>query len=336
MILAAYLQRLDPYAVGPYFGFLGVRWYGLSYVAGFCVAWLLIRAMGQRRITPLKPQRAGDFILAIAIGTVVGGRLGYCLFYRPDLFITFMDNPPFWGVLAINEGGMASHGGMIGIVMGCAYFAWKEKLPLLHLMDLTALTGTIGVFFGRVANFVNGELFGRACDANLPWAVKFPQEIVDWADPANSKHQVLASDAYRQIEMTVGSTDPHAIIDASRHSDTVAQMLRPLLTPRHPSQIYEALMEGLLMFVILAIVWYKPRKPGVVSGWFIVSYAIVRILGEHFRTPDAFIGFEALGLTRGQWLSMLMLVIGLTLLVIWSRRNAARLGGWGVEHPAES
>ncbi|QNN22750.1 prolipoprotein diacylglyceryl transferase [Planctomycetales bacterium ZRK34] len=329
MSLAVYMHDLNPFAIGPFgASSLGIRWYGLSYIAGFAVAWAIIRLMARRGLSPLKPERAGDFVLTVAIGTVIGGRLGYCLFYRPDLLIDFSSSPPFWGVFAINEGGMASHGGILGILTACLIFAHRDKLPRLHLMDLCALASTIGIFFGRCANFVNGELFGRPCDASLPWAVKFPQEIVLWTDPSHPKHEVWTGPIMQQIKLLAEAADPRSIIDAARQNPQVAELLRPLLTPRHPSQIYEALMEGALMFVILAIVWAKPRKPGIVAGWFLVAYAVVRIIGEQFRMPDAGIGFQALGLTRGQWLSVVMLGAGIICMVVWARRDVAKIGGW--------
>jgi len=327
--LAVYLHQLDPFAIGPFgdSGF-GIRWYGLSYIAGFAVAWAIIKWMARRQLSPIDPRRVGDFVVSVAIGTVVGGRLGYCIFYRPDLLIDFSGQMPFWGVLAINDGGMASHGGILGIVGGCLYFAWRDKLSRLHLLDLCALASTIGIFFGRIANFINGELFGRPCDPSLPWAVKFPQEIMLWTHPSHDKHETWLSPTMDTIRNTVGSDNPGAIITAVRNNPQVAEQIAPLLTARHPSQLYEALLEGALLFTVLMIVWARPRKPGVIGGWWMLVYSVVRIIGEQFRMPDAHIGFEALGMTRGQWLSLVMFIAGVICMTIWARRDVDKIGGW--------
>lgn len=333
--LAAILHRLDPYAIGPY-GWFGIRWYGLAYVAGFVAGYLLIRAAARRRLSPLEPSRVGDLVAAVVLGTILGGRLGYCVFYRPDLLIDFSGSFPFWGALAINEGGMASHGGMIGIVLSSLWFARAHGVPALHLLDLMAMVAPIGVFFGRLANFVNGELMGRECSADLPWAVKFPQEITIW-DPAQR-----ATPEFQAVARHVEALDlPPAsggcaaqegelgsILEAVRSDDTTARALEPLLTPRHPSQIYQALLEGVLLFVVLAWIWRAPRKPGIVGGWFLIVYASVRILAEQFREPDPHIGFQWLHLTRGQWLSSIMFAAGIVCLTLWSRRQVKPLGGW--------
>lgn len=152
-------------------GNFGLRWYGLSYMMGFICAFFIIGWLAKRQRAGLQPNMVGDFITYTAIGTLVGGRLGYCLFYAPDLFLKFKGDFPFWGVLAVNEGGMASHGGMIGIAIACILFSRKYAINMLYLFDLVTVGGPIGVFFGRIANFINGELVGRPSDPDFPLTV---------------------------------------------------------------------------------------------------------------------------------------------------------------------
>jgi len=331
--LAVYLHRIDPFAIEIANG-IGIRWYGLSYLAGFLAAYGMIRWAARRRVTPLPESAVGDFVLAVAIGTVVGGRLGYCLFYQPALFVTFTDSVPFWGMLAINQGGMASHGGIIGIVLACLWYARKQNLPALHLIDLAAATGPLGVVFGRLANFINGELYGRACEASSRWAVKFPQEMLVWsAERLNEPQVIEARRRAAELFNEQGLASPTKLIEAVRQNDQVASLIEPLLTPRYPSQLFQAGMEGLLVFVFLIALWYRPRKPGVITGAFLTGYAVMRIIGEQFRMPDHHLGYGWLGLTRGQWLSAAMLAVGLALWVYWSRRHAAPMGGWGTAPP---
>lgn len=397
LILSTIMHRIDPFAVQFWEGF-GIRWYGLSYVAGFVVSYLIIRALARRGRAALPVERVADFVVTVAVGIVVGGRLGYCLFYSRPLFIEFTGDFPYWGVLAMHRGGMASHGGIIGLILACMWFARRYQVSSLHLMDLTTLGGTIGVVFGRLANFVNGELVGRTCRDTLAWAVKFPQDILDWPlqlkellftklnggwsgdEPqrfAQFREHLLDLDPVMQLEpmgLAPGAWRPlvdrayadpdvyqhgqHAtdfVIEARKHvgqllemavattqslnstGDAVVAALAPLLPARHPSQIYQALMEGLLLCLILLLIWRAPRKPGVISGWFLVGYGLFRITGEQFRQPDYVLNqFEAMThVTRGQWLSGLMVIAGIGLLWYWSRRDVARIGGWGTSDPSQ-
>lgn len=353
LTLAAYLHRLDPFAI-QFTESFGLRWYGLSYLAGFIAAYLLIRHLARTGRSTLNAQAVVDLVFAVAIGTVVGGRLGYCVFYQPSLLVSFEPGFPFWGVLKLNQGGMASHGGVIGIVIACLLFARKHKVSSLHLLDLCAVSGGIGVFFGRIANFVNGELVGRRVDEAFPLAVKFPQDLpyVEFTDNAQ-----LAAFAERideigaaqlgftgeQFQAMATAAEPgqpftdavNRIITLTQQrtpaGDAMAAAIEPLLIPRHPSQVYQALGEGLLMFAILMLVWLRPRKPGVIGAWFLMSYAVLRIIGEQFRQPDAHIGYyDILGakITQGQWLSFVMLSAGAALLWYWARRPVPKLGGW--------
>ncbi len=314
----------------------GIRWYGLSYLAGFAVGWLLIRrvfAVTAQQLPgqALDPKRAADLVFAVAIGVVVGGRLGYVLFYRPDLLVSFTSHPPFWGALAMNEGGMASHGGMIGAAIGCWYFAWRNKQPLLRLGDACALATPLGLFFGRIANFINGELYGRQCAADFPLAVRFPQELYERPLPELQAIMHGAPAALR------GSADqPYAfvgvLVEKVQAGWPVArEYVEPLLTPRHPSQLYAAVLEGLVVFAVLAWLYRRPVKPGLVAGAFFMTYAVMRVVNEFFRMPDEHLRdaeFAAIGITRGQWLSVLLFVGGLAIAVIAMKRKAEPVGGW--------
>lgn len=330
-------------------GDFGVRWYGLSYMAGFICAYVLFQWLANRQKAGLTPEMIGDFVTYGAIGILVGGRLGYCLFYSPDLFIKFKSEIPFWGVLAVNEGGMASHGGMIGLALACFLFARKHGLNQNYLYDLVSIAGPVGIFFGRLANFTNGELVGRACDPSFPLAVKFPQDLFFWPSaeagrlpelaavveqlPGGSREKYLEMVGKIRIDGSARdfvNNTIYQIVDAIQSGNTaVKEAVAPLLTARHPSQLYAAAGEGVFLFLFLFILWYKPRKPGVIGSTFICLYAIVRIVDEQFRTPDAHIGYQLFDLTRGQWLSVGMLAVGLGLLVMYSRREGLKISGWG-------
>jgi phosphatidylglycerol---prolipoprotein diacylglyceryl transferase len=326
----------------------GIRWYGTAYLAGFLFGYLLITWLSERQNAGLSRALVGDFVTTIAIGTLVGGRIGYALFYSPDLFLKFKPDFPYWGLLAVNEGGMASHGGMIGIVAACLFFARRYRINSLYLLDLVCVAGPIGVFFGRIANFINGELVGRIAQPGFPLGVKFPQDMWLWPNSDTGRLGPLA-DATEKIGVSreswfawvdkvnsdslsrqnIYDTISKLITEIQHGNTAVRDAVAPLLDLRHPSQLYEACGEGLFLFLLLFFLWRRPKKPGFICSTFIVSYAIVRIIGEQFRMPDAHIGYQALGLTRGQWLSAAMLVIGLALMFIWNRAGSLQINGWG-------
>lgn len=348
----SYLHAIDPFAIR-FSETFGIRWYGLAYLAGFVLGFWIIQALCRRGRLLIATEQISDFVFAVALGTIVGGRLGYCLFYSPDLFIRFRSELPFWGVLAVNEGGMASHGGIIGIVVACYLFGRKRGIPTAHLCDLTTLGGTLGVFFGRIANFINGELIGRPAAETTKWVVKFPQDIFLWPSQEPSRLLQL-KDIVGQLGISaeqwgamlsglgrewsavtaVEGVLVRIVSEIQAGNTAVASALGPLLVPRYPSQIYEALLEGLLMFILLNLIWIKPRKPGVITGAFLSMYSVVRFIGEQYRMPDAQIGYEIFGLTRGQILSIFLLCFGLLVLVISSRLERKAVGGWcGAQEP---
>ncbi|UXR65145.1 prolipoprotein diacylglyceryl transferase [Bdellovibrio bacteriovorus] len=344
------VHDFDPFALR-ISGDFGVRWYGLSYMMGFICAYLLITWLVRRQRAGMTAQMVGDFITYAAIGTLVGGRLGYVLFYGPDLFLKFKGTFPFWGVLAVNEGGMASHGGMIGIVIACWLYARKYSVNTLYLFDLVAVSGPVGVFFGRIANFINGELVGRPCDPTYPLAVKFPQDITSWPSQEASKLSELVPvvekigvgreqwlELVDKFRFDVSAREQlysvlNNVIEAIQNGNTAAkEAIAPLLTPRYPSQLFAAVGEGLVIFLFLFFLWRKPRKPGFIAACFILIYAVVRVVDEHFRMPDAHIGFQALGLTRGQWLSVAMFAVGLIMMFVWTRASSLKISGWNKGH----
>lgn len=340
------VQDFDPF-LWQISGNIGIRWYGLSYMVGFLLSYVLIIWMCRKQKVGLNPDMVGDFVTYGAIGILVGGRLGYCIFYSPDLFLNFRDTFPFWGVFAVNEGGMASHGGMIGLVLACVLYAHKTGVSRLYLFDLVALCGPVGIFFGRLANFVNGELVGRPAGPEVTWAVKFPQDIFQWS--GDTQKLVSLTSVVEKVGITkdqwlewidkirIDANSRHAInsalekiVDGIQNGNTAAkEAIAPLLEARHPSQLYGALGEGLILFLVLFLLWRRPRKPGVIGAVFVIVYAIVRIVDEQFRMPDAHIGYQWLGLTRGQWLSTVMFLIGLMLLFLWGRRDSLTIPGWG-------
>ena len=266
--MALTFPDIDPVAlaIGP----LAIRWYALAYLAGILGGWFYARKVAAR-VPDRRPDRedADDFITWAIIGVVLGGRLGFVLFYQPDYFLA---NPQ--DILKLWQGGMSFHGGASGVILALILYGLKRHIHLLRLSDMICAAVPIGLFFGRLANFINGELFGRITDA--PWGMVFP----------------------------AGG---------------------PL--PRHPSQLYEAGLEGLVLFAVLAGLCFGTKvlrdRPGIVTGVFLCGYAAARMFVELFRQPDAYLGFLWGGLTMGQILSLPMIAVGLGCIV------------WAYTHPKE-
>jgi len=329
-LLAAWTHDLDPCALHA-FGRCLVRWYGLSYVLGFAAAWFLVREMTRRGRTRIDdPAKAADLIFAAAIGAVAGGRLGYVVLYDPELLWTFDASPPWWGLFMINRGGMASHGGIAGVIVAAWWFARREKIGFFHATDLVALAAPAGLFFGRLANFINGELLGRVVAAPgepAPWwAVRYPQELLTGHAPdLTVEQQVELARIADEIAPTADTAYAKlaALIDAvQRGAPGVAERLAPLLAARHPSQLYQAAAEGLILGAILWIAWARTRVVGVAGGLFVLVYGALRVATEHWRLPDDHLAApEPLGLSRGQWYSLAMIVAGAILLWRALRRN---------------
>jgi phosphatidylglycerol---prolipoprotein diacylglyceryl transferase len=281
------LHSLDPIIFRIYDN-VGPRWYGLAYVLAFVSSYFLFVWLSKRGYSDLPQQCVGDFITGCALfGVIVGGRLGYVFFYKPEMF-----REPL-SILRVWEGGMSSHGGMLGLLLFTLYYARRHKISWLNLGDNLVVTAPIGLFFGRCANFINGELYGRI--TNVPWAMQFPKELLERDDEAKRALAVCAR------------------IDPS----DVANALRSILSPRHPSQLYEAFFEGIALFAILWFVRTRTRQPnGVLTGLFFICYAIFRIVVENFREPDA----TLIGpFTRGQFFSFFLIVIGVAFIVAAKR-----------------
>ncbi len=331
----SYLHQLDPFAIQITETF-GLRWYGLAYIAGFIIAWAIIRWMGKKKISSIQPDRAGDFIFAAVLGVLIGGRVGYCLFYDQSLLYTFTNSFPWWKLLAIQDGGMASHGGMIGVLVAFVIWGKKNNVSILHLFDIGALCATPGLFFGRIANFINGELWGRslpeALQKNAPaWSVKYPTEITDvWLqNPQEYSEKLIQLEPLQSI--VAGGTTLHQTIVSEMYAGNlrVIEVVQPTLTAWYPSQLLQAAAEGPLLFLLLFIVWWKPRNPGVIASCFLLFYGITRIATEAYRQPDEGVSL-IVGLSRGQLLSAGMIVFGVALFIYTSSRKTKKIGGFQV------
>jgi phosphatidylglycerol:prolipoprotein diacylglycerol transferase len=246
--------HFDPVAIkiGP----LAIHWYGIMYLLGFLAFYFL----GKSRLAKahLSQKDLDDLLFYGVLGVVLGGRLGYVFFYQPNHYLTHPLD-----ILAVWQGGMSFHGGLLGVIVAVWIFARRKHIPFLILGDFIAPLVPPGLFFGRLGNFINGELWGRPTD--LPWGMVFP------------------------------------------HVDYVA---------RHPSQLYEAFLEGVVLFLLLWFFSKKDRPQGAVSGFFLVGYGLIRFSVEWTREPDNFLGTLAFGLSMGQWLSLPMILAGLVLIIL--------------------
>jgi phosphatidylglycerol:prolipoprotein diacylglycerol transferase len=297
-MLAYYLHDLDPIIFRIYDN-VGPRWYGLAYVLAFISSFLLFFWLAKHGYADLSVAKVGDFITGAALfGVIIGGRVGYVFLYNPEMLRAPMS------ILRVWEGGMSSHGGMIGLLLFTLYYAHRHKISWRNLGDNLVVTAPIGLFFGRCANFINGELYGRA--TRVPWAMQFPKELLDHPTEAN---RAIAS--CTSIDPSL--TTPEAIVASVHRQPEVAITLRSILTPRHPSQLYEAFFEGVVLFAILWFVRTRTRQPnGMLTGLFFICYAIFRIVIEYFREPDA----TLIGpFTRGQFFSFFLIVIGALFIV---------------------
>ena len=257
MIFAIPFPVIDPILVQ--FGPFAIRWYALAYITGILLGWRYMRLLAARQTGGPKAVDIDDIVVWATLGIVLGGRLGYVLFYQPGYFLF---NPH--EVLFLWRGGMSFHGGFLGVLLAVVLFVRRRGIGFLGLADLVACATPIGLFFGRIANFINGELWGRVSD--VPWAMVFPG-----AGPL----------------------------------------------PRHPSQLYEATLEGLVLFVGLLALWRVGgvrERPGFLFGAFLTGYGASRMIVELFRQPDAHLGFIFAGVTMGQILTLPMIATGLWLM----------------------
>ncbi|MEX2452102.1 MAG: prolipoprotein diacylglyceryl transferase [Rhodospirillales bacterium] len=264
MTFAIAFPNIDPVLIeiGPFV----IRWYALAYIAGLLGGMYYMRALARQHPPMIGENDIMDFLVWATLGIIIGGRLGFVVFYQP---LYFLDHP--LAIFQVWKGGMSFHGGVIGIAVAALLFVRRRKISFLAFADLIACAGPIGLFLGRLANFVNGELFGRVTD--VPWAMVFPRG-------------------------------------------------GPL--PRHPSQLYEAFLEGIVLFLVLFLLRQKEsvrRRTGILSGVFLIGYAIARSTSELFREPDSQFGLLVGGTTWGQWLSLPMVLLG-AYLILRARKRA--------------
>ena len=272
MLVALYAHRLMPFFVIPFpaidpvaisLGPVAIRWYALAYIVGLLIGWRYCLALAGRSPHLAGRQDVDDFLVWATLGVVLGGRIGYVLFYKPGYYVFHPLE-----ALYVWHGGMSFHGGALGVTIAIVLFTRARKIPLFAFSDIITEAIPIGLFFGRIANFINGELFGRP--TQVPWAMVFPNG---------------------------GSM------------------------PRHPSQLYEAFCEGVLLFLLLfaAERLGARQRPGIVTGLFLAGYAVARMSGELFREPDAQLGYLVFGTTMGQLLSVPLLIAGVAI-ILWAQR----------------
>lgn len=353
MILAAWFHDLDPIILR-ISGDFAVRWYGVAYAVGFFLGWLQLNWLGRRGVSLLRPERVPDTMMALIFGVVIGGRLGYVLFYDQQLIAVFTGSFPFWGVLMVNKGGMAFHGALLGLVVAAFMLSRGTRqpdgsrvgrMPMPHLADLIAFAGVAGLMLGRIANFVNGELLGqivaRPGEPGPWWSVQFPQEIggdhlVPYTTQQLGELNTIL-DRFGRSTVGIGHARDR-LMDAIQtgtgpeHTRLIAELV-PLVSSRHPSQIYQAIAEGPILGLVLWLLWMKPKCPGVIVYTFMIVYGVLRVVIEQFfRLPDAQLSVQRiLGLSRGQWLSLGMIVagvVGLAMTRALTRYKDVRLGGW--------
>ncbi|MFC4236969.1 prolipoprotein diacylglyceryl transferase [Thalassospira xianhensis] len=253
MMLSLAFPAIDPIAIS--IGPIAIRWYALAYIAGLLLGWRYVVYYCTKTPNIMSKRDIDDLLFWATLGVILGGRLGYILFYNLEYYI---ENPA--NILKVWQGGMAFHGGFMGVIVAIILFARKRGISILAVLDAAAVATPIGLFFGRIANFINGELFGRVTDSPL------------------------------------GMVFPHGGPE-----------------PRHPSQLYEAALEGLVLFIVLFALSrsaYVRHRPGILGGTFVAGYGISRIIVEFFRQPDAQLGFLTFGATMGQLLSIPMVLVG--------------------------
>jgi phosphatidylglycerol:prolipoprotein diacylglycerol transferase len=361
--LGYYVHNLNPVIF--HFGPVTPRWYGFAYLMGFLAAYLLIQKLSRDGMLRLSPERVPDMVLNGCIfGVLIGGRVGYILFYdlpislsehRTPLLWSFTDSFPYWGLLRVNEGGMSAHGGIIFTIVTLIVFVWRtnkanqafhappgfpvtpdspstpapRKLSIVNIGDAACMVVPIGLFFGRIANFINGELYGHP--STVAWAVKFPSEIyaptngemlpsvraalpsvfqkfygvvADWANPDTFDQY------YTTLCHQLQARNPAAI-----------QAVAEILPPRHPSQLYEALLEGVLLFTICWTIGRLWRKDGMASGAFLTFYPVMRIIGEQFRVGDTPAHIFGMEISKGVLYSLVMLIPALCYWIYWIKKD---------------
>ena len=325
MLAESYLHDLSPFLLR-ISGEIGLRWYGLAYLAGFLVAGQLIARLVKTGRSPLARRNIdpGSLLTTMVFGVIIGGRLGFALFYQPQVLWTFNASFPFWELLAIHKGGMASHGGILGVLGASVWFARKNQLGLqdmLYVADLAAFCAPPGLFFGRLANFVNAELWGEPLSTQSPpwWSIKYPNEMLPG-------HPDSVSEVVTKVAATFPYESSTSIHTKLIQGDIVTrEAVLPLLTPYWPSQIFQAITEGPLLGLILCVAWWRPKRPGTIAACFLCAYGPLRMLSELVRQPDVGID-RIMGLSRGQLLSAAMILAGIALYQM-IKKSEVREGG---------
>ena len=321
-LLAIYIHHLDPIIVKLPVEHLALRWYGLAYVAGFVLGYWVLLQLSKRHLYCVEPQKLGDFItLVCLVGVIMGGRLGEFFFYwLPAHGLQGLCDDPLW-VLRVWEGGMASHGGIAAVLLVSIVYAWRRHLSIPGVCDGLAIVCPIGLFFGRVANFINGELYGRPCSPDNPLAMKFPLEYLEFPEPMRRLADAAMSQASGIPVNGWGNFD--FVAELCRNNDAAREALGHFLTPRFPSQLFEALGEGLIIFVVLItlrLIW-KKAPDGIFSALFCFLYAAARISAECFKEPDAPMWGS---ITRGQYLSFAVVALGAAFLAVALRSKCSK------------
>lgn len=262
-------------------GFFTLRYYSLAYLAGIVLAWWHVSKMIKAPGAPMAQRHVDDLFFYCTLGVILGGRLGYALFYKPELFTGWSsDQLVAWDLLRLWDGGMSFHGGVLGVLAAVAWVSRRDQLSFIRVCDYISVNVGFGMLFGRLANFVNGELWGRAVTSDVPWAMIFPG------------------------------------------AGNVA---------RHPSQLYQALLEGALVIAVMLPLFWKTRaryRPGLLVGVFTALIAAARFVVEFFREPDEHLAMRVVetGLSQGQWLTIPLILVGLAL-VVWALRRPELASG---------
>ncbi len=340
------LHTLQPIAIRLGGGF-AIRWYGISYALGFIAAWLIMRWMSRMRRTPITVEQVGDLLTWLIGGVLIGGRVGHVLFYEQHLLWTVSGEFPWWGLLFIHKGGMSSHGGILGVFLACWWWSRRHAIPVGHVLDMAGFSACPGLGLGRLANWVNAELWGKplpeSMQANPPWwSVKYPEQLLQSDFSGTNALSAIAqsipvtSDAVVR-GMQIAPIPVRGGVDHGYAADivyaacyggdaSVQSKVAPLLTAYWPSNFIQATSDGVVLFALLAIVWLKPRKPGVITGCFFMFYGSLRLGTEQLREID--VGVFHLGpLTLPMLLSLLMVAGGLCIVWCSARRNVPHMGG---------
>jgi phosphatidylglycerol:prolipoprotein diacylglycerol transferase len=340
ILAEAIVHTLDPFVFEVAPG-MGPRWYGTAYVAGFLLGWFILRVLAKSGRIPLSLRQVGDLVTTMFIGVVAGGRLGHVLFYDPHLLIEFTGSFPFWGLLAIHKGGMSSHGGVIGVAIMVIAFARRERIPVLAVGDAVAFVVPWGLMFGRLGNWVNGELWGRMLPKDMQaaapwWSVKYPRELelFNGVPAALEPLRDLAPATLRSNDTKFVQWLIETAYDQSSAAHAqVIETITPLLNAYYPSQFFQAFAEGPALLLAMSLVWLVPRRAGVIGGTFLSVYGVLRFTTEQFREPDLNV-FTVAGLTLPMLLSLTMIAAGACFFAM-SRRSQP-IGGLLRRHASPS